>query len=284
MRGPAMPVSPSFLLATMLTLAVLMTAGCDSSGPPAEAAVGGASAAPELTAVSLKATDGTAQKPNLSLPPAEPELRLPTAGPLQPNAGTMPVAEAFAERAVMRGGSDKQPAEVELVGIELAFDPADASARLNAFHERPGLKSLTLKADIVRIAGRLWLPRTNVTIIARRLVFEDPADPSQLAQIDTTALPHGPPPRNAHKKKSAGRGAHGKSAGSLTLIVDELLPVPAVPEPVVATTPAAQRTPAEPVSPPPLNPRAERLAQLEALEDLVKQGKIREAGICRAHG
>jgi len=219
--------SPLDVALWALAAAVLL-GGCGDDGT---APTTGGETAP-AAAAAPGAGEPRIVRASFELPPPEPELLLPTAPPLPSRRGEPPAAASFT-RKTPSGGTPDRPAELEIVGLELVYDPADHGAALNPLHERPGLSSLTLKADTVRITGRLHLPQTNVSIYARRLIFEDP--PGGVAQIDTTANPHGLPPADAHKTTPGRPGAHGGSAGGVTLIVGELLPTPEPPADTPAT-------------------------------------------------
>jgi hypothetical protein len=107
--------------------------------------------------------------------------------------------------------------DVTVTGVEVVFDPAESGHRLNAYDGMERLASLTIMADEVVIRGPLRLPGTDVTVFARRLVFDD-ADPESPAGIDTSVLPTDWP----KIRKPGVDGPAGERAGNVALYVARL--------------------------------------------------------------
>lgn len=122
---------------------------------------------------------------------------------------------------------NKDDSEDHLVtGMRLVFDKNnDANRLIERYHHdrsketlpdkpptRGTIRNLTLVADEIEINGELSLPETNVTLLARRLIFRD-----QDGSINTSPLPY----KNLCAEKAAD-GAAGRNGGDLTVYVSEL--------------------------------------------------------------
>jgi hypothetical protein len=157
--------------------------------------------------------------------------------------GTVPEASAYVrvdEREIAGryfNGADRPTLrDVTVTGLELVFDPRDPSHVLNEYADVENLAQLRLEAAVVRIRAPLRLPGTHVSIHAKRLIFED-VDPERPGQIATTPLP--PPddrkpgetfaptcglsPKFDKPPKPGEDGAEGQAAGSLTLVVEDVM-------------------------------------------------------------
>jgi hypothetical protein len=111
----------------------------------------------------------------------------------------------------------------EIAGVTLIFDDLDHNSPLRSFDQRLDLRNLTIYADRVVFRSAHRFHRTNVTIYARELVFEDDGC------IDTTPrvqLPASKAPRdndNYPVNYKAADGVDGEPAGTVTIHVQDVI-------------------------------------------------------------
>ncbi|HZL35405.1 MAG TPA: dockerin type I domain-containing protein [Tepidisphaeraceae bacterium] len=91
-------------------------------------------------------------------------------------------------------------------GTGLPLDWDDTTAGVT------NIQNLTIYAQKVIVSGHFRLPRTNVTIYAQQLDFQDPAT-GDAASLDTAAVPFS----NSDPAPLGQNGANGEAAGNITL-------------------------------------------------------------------
>jgi hypothetical protein len=128
-----------------------------------------------------------------------------------------------------------QTKSVRISGVKLVFDHGNDYRKQMAFHGKQvlDLKKLEIIADQVIICKKLDFPRTEVTIYARELIFEDQGC------IDTTPAAFNAPAESPKKVKVkdnfypanekgepifvAADGKHGEQAGDIHLYVRQII-------------------------------------------------------------
>ncbi len=153
--------------------------------------------------------------PQSDLPPEQAILALePVADPPDPaNRDYTLVHEAAGDTAAPVN-FEPEPRVVTLSGKRIVLEAAGDTRLYDLVHDRPNLQRLNIYAEEVVVRAAVRLPQTAVTLYARELRFEDPADGT--ASLDTT-----PESRTALD----GDGA-GSDGGNITLRVAQIVSDP----------------------------------------------------------
>ena len=111
----------------------------------------------------------------------------------------------------------------EIVGVTLIFDDLDHDSPLRSFDKRLDLRNLTIYGDRVVFRSPHHFHRTNVTIYARELVFEDDGciDTSPRMQVPASRAPRDAQQYPVDYKAAA--GVEGEPAGAVTIHVQDLI-------------------------------------------------------------
>lgn len=109
---------------------------------------------------------------------------------------------------------------VTLIGKDIVFQPGHQNGLFEIYHDASDVRSMTIYAEKVIVKSVLKLPRTDLTIYARSLEFDDQAGPTL---IQTTPRSNGIRPASATGNTPGMDGLHGEPAGQITLQVDRVI-------------------------------------------------------------
>lgn len=158
---------------------------------------------------------------------------VPTAAGDLPAPPPVRVTETISARGKVRfnGAVRENLVDVQVVGLEVVYDPSEDHP-LNRYHEAKNVTSMTIAADTVIIRDQLSLPGTDVTIQARKLVFEETDEPAFIqtaVESDPYARPTPRPTRaerrgkgKPHRIVPGENGGEAARGGHLAFLVHEL--------------------------------------------------------------
>jgi hypothetical protein len=121
------------------------------------------------------------------------------------------VAETLSANTESFNHATRRTRQVEIVGMTVVLDPdTPLNGLFTTYDNQPDIKTLRIYADTLILRGRLRLPQTDVWIVAKNVIFENPGGTADGTQLITTplSLTGRPLPEGAGIA-----GAHGLKAG-----------------------------------------------------------------------